>query len=231
MSRAPIHEPTLQDVLESSIASIIGQLHTCFPASIETYDESKSMASVQPLISRKYDGGDIVDFPVIPNVPVVWMRTTLGSVSFPLSRGDGVLVLCAERSLDEWLSKGLKVAPEDKRRYALIDAIVIPGLFAFNSTTKISGNTSFQIHFKNQTIQITDSGEIEIGSAPLQKAMTEAYKTALGIYLTAVQTFMSSCVASTTDPVLAAAATAFLATFPGGFLPPANGLTSKVTLE
>ncbi len=231
MSNSPIHEPTLADVLESTVTAIIGQIHTSFPASIESYDESKSMVSVQPLVSRKYNDGSVVDFPVIPNVPVVWMRTNLGSISFPLNRGDGVLVLCAERSLDEWLSKGTKVAPDDKRRYALIDAIAIPGLFSFNKTTKISGNTAFQIHFKNQTIQITDSGTIEVGTAPLQKAMTEAYKTSIGLYLTAIQTFINSCVSSTTDPVLAAAAAAFIATFPSGFLPPANGLTSKVVLE
>lgn len=214
MSLSPIHEPTMQDVLETAIQTIVGQIHTCFPGVIETYDESKAMASVNPLISRKYLDGTIVNFPLIPNVPIVWPRTKSGSISFPLSKGDGVLILCAERSLDEWLSKGTVVAPEDKRRYALIDAIAIPGLFSFNNTTKIDDNASFQVHFRNQTIRVMDSGDIKVGTAPLQKVMTEAYKTALEIQLGLIATALNTLGQPITP-----------------FTPPANGLTSKVTLE
>jgi hypothetical protein len=231
MNLSPIHEPTLQDVLESAISTMIGQIHTAFPATIETYDETKALASVKPSLSRKYADGSVVDFPVIPCVPVLWPRTSRGSISFPLEKRDGVLIICSERSLDEWLSNGGIVAPEDKRRHSIIDGIAIPGLFSFKTNTKISGNLNFQINFENQTISITPDGSINVGASSLQKAMTEAYKTALETYLAAVQVFVNACAASVTDPVLAAAAGVFLAQYPAGFLSPVNGLTSKVTLE
>ena len=63
------------------------------------------------------------------------------------------------------------------------------------------------------------------GTNALQALMTEAYKTALGLYLTAVNTFISAC---TSESTMAAACTAFTSAFPSGFSTPANGLTTKV---
>jgi hypothetical protein len=213
-NNAPISQPTLTDVLEATISSFLGGIHTAFPGNIESYEESSCKASIQPLIARKFDDESTLQFPLIPDVPIVWPRTKLGSISFPLSRGDGVLVICSERSLDEWLAKGSVVAPEDKRRFSLIDAIAIPGLFSFNEVSKISDNTSFQIHFNNQKVRITNNGSVEIGSAPLQSVMTAAYKTALELQLGLIATALNTL----GQPI-------------APFVPPANGLTSKVTLE
>jgi hypothetical protein len=112
--------------------------------------------------------------PVINNVPVIWPRTSLGSISFPLTHGDGVLLIFSERSLDEWLSNGGALAPNDPRQFDLSDAIAIPGLFSFATQMPSTvNNTDFVINFKNEQIIIRDNGDIEVGKNSLKKLVNE----------------------------------------------------------
>lgn len=176
MNKAQLHEPSLADVLARAVENILSSVHTAFPGTIEKYDYTTGKADIAPSVGRKFDDGSEVEMPVIPSVPVVWPRSSLGSISFPLSRGDGVLVVCSERSIDDWLSKGGKVIPSDGRRFDLCDAVAIPGLFSFNVSTKIVNNEDFQIIFKDNRILIKSNGDIEVGSSSLKKLVTEEFK-------------------------------------------------------
>jgi hypothetical protein len=225
------HEPSISHALRVAFTSMLNDVHTVMPGTIESYDYTTCKASVQPALQRKYQDDIERALPIMVNVPVVWPRTFQGSISFPLNRGDGCLIVISERSMDEWLSLGKICTPNDPRKFDLSDGIAIPGLFAFTETSSISNNTGFQIHFKDQTIEIDANGLIQVGSNPSQYLMTSAYKTALELYLTAIRTFISACAASATDPVLAAAAAAFNVAFPSGLISPVNGLTSKVKAQ
>lgn len=220
MNQAPLHEPTIADVISRAVSSILGSVHTSFPGKIDKYDYATGKADIQPLIGRRYNDGSTLDMPIIPSVPVVFPRCSAGSVSFPLTRGDGVLVVCCERSIDEFKSKGGKVVPEDGRRFDLSDAVAIPGFFPFTEKTTISGNNDFQIVFKGQSIFIRENGDIEIGGAPVQNLMTKAYSTALdiqlGLMVTALNALLSAIGITPAVPLWTA---------------PATGLTSKTKAE
>lgn len=174
MNNAPVHEPTLADVISRAVDSIIASCHTAFPGTVENYDQTNCKADILPLVGRRYADGSTLAMPVIPGVPVVWPRTALGSLSFPLSRGDGVLVVCAERSIDDFKSKGGEVIPEDGRKFDLADAIAIPGLFSFADITNIPNNNDFLIIFKKSSVTIKENGDIvlknEKGTATLQNS-------------------------------------------------------------
>ena len=161
MTGAPVHEPSLATVLERAIWNVLASVHTAFPARVEKYDHATAKADVKPLLARRYEDA-VVEMPVVPNVPVIWPRSTLGGIGFPLQRGDGVLVVCSERSLDGWLSQGGIVAPQDLRKFDLSDAIAIPGLYPFTSETKAQNNEDFFINYKDRTITIKDNGDIEL---------------------------------------------------------------------
>lgn len=194
-NQAPLHEPKLADVLARAVGSILGSIHTAFPGIVETYDYATAKASIKPVVGRRYADGAEIDMPIIPSVPVVWLRTSAGSISFPLSRGDGVLVICAERSIDDFLSAaaGATVIPEDGRKFDLSDAIAIPGLYPFGVTTLIDNATDFQIKFKEKSIFIRDNGDVEIdagnkiivrdngdievGGSDLKKLVNDEFKT------------------------------------------------------
>lgn len=179
VTRAPASQPSLITVIQHVIADALSSVHTAFPGQIETYDYTTAKASIKPLISAIYPDGSSMEFPVIPNVPVVWPRTSLGSISFPLQRGDGCLVVCSEKSIDDWLLLGGQNVPTDSRMFDLNDAIAIPGLYSFASQTRITGNNKFEIHYKDQRVTIDESGNIEIGSASLKQLLTEDFISAV----------------------------------------------------
>jgi hypothetical protein len=137
-------------------------VHTAFPAIIENYDATKCKADVQPVLSATYADGSFMKMPVIPNVPIVWPRSSLGSISFPLQRGDTCLVICSEKSIDDWLSLGGVNAPSDPRAFDLNDAIAIPGLFPLVNLEHAIDATCLHIQFKDKSIKIKDNGDIEL---------------------------------------------------------------------
>jgi hypothetical protein len=234
MKNVPVHEPTLATVIETAILNFLGTVHTAIPGQIEKYDYTTAKADVKPLLSQSFTDGTTAEMPVISNVPVVWPRTSQGSISFPLVRGDGVLLIFSERSIDEWLSRGGTLAPSDQRQFDMSDAIAIPGLYSFASQTKISGNEDCEIHFKNQSVTIKANGDIEVGASSTQKLMTVSYKTDLETFLGLIKTCLDAIGTSTTPAQIIAAGaaftTAFGIAFPSGFHP-ANGLTDKVKAQ
>lgn len=166
-TRAPATAPNLLTVIQHVVSDMLSAVHTAFPGQIDKYDYKTAKADIKPLIHAVYPDGTEMELPIIPNVPIVWPRTSLGSISFPLQRGDGCLVVCSERSIDDWLTSGNEGAPSDPRAFDLNDAIAIPGLYSFADKTRIIGNDKFEIHYKNARITIDDSGTVEIGSTIL----------------------------------------------------------------
>ena len=217
MNNAPLHEPSLKTAVEIAVYSILGGVHTALPGTIESYDYATCTASVKPSVQRRYSDGTVVDLPIISQVPVVWPRSSAGSISFPLNRGDGVLLVFAEQSLDEWLSIGAGVAPDDDRRNHISDAVAIPGMVSSNVQTFIDNNNDFQIVFKGQSIFIRQAdGSIELGAQNVQALLTEAYKSALEIYIGQIQTAINAIAAGS---------------LPNPFTAPTNGLTDKVKAQ
>jgi len=171
------HNPSLAYVLQTAINSVLSTVHTAFPGQVDSYDYTTCKASIKPSLSRTYDDGTVIEPPVIPNVPVLWPRTSLGSISFPLQRGDGCLVICSERSLDEWLLKGTQQAPSDNRMFDLSDAIAIPGLYSFANASPITTSDRMEVNYNGQQISIDKEGGVYIGKDHLKKLVTEAFST------------------------------------------------------
>lgn len=122
---------TLNEAVEAAIDNKLAGVHTCLPGMVESYNIAKAMVSVKPLIKRVYRDGQQVALPVIVNVPLIFPRSAGGSLTFPIAKGDGVLLLFSERAMEVFLSKGGDQIPGDRRRFDLSDAIAIPGLLPF----------------------------------------------------------------------------------------------------
>jgi len=183
---AQIHNPSLPHTLNIAMKSMLNEIHTAMPGTIEQYDYTTQKANIQPSLQRKYRDDSIVKLPVLVNVPIIWPRTSEGGISFPLKRGDSCLIIFSERSLDEWLTLGKLCTPSDIRRFDLSDGIAIPGLFAFNTNGPADNNEDFQIVYKGTTIRIKSNGNIEIGNSNLQAIVTENFLTHTHIVTVAV---------------------------------------------
>lgn len=126
--------PNLAELLSGHVSRSLSELHTAMPGRVERYDRTTQTADVQPLVKRAVadEAGveSLESLPVVPSVPVVFPGAGDYAITFPIARGDTVLLVVASASLDRWLARGGEVDPDDERTHALSDAVAIPGLRA-----------------------------------------------------------------------------------------------------
>ncbi len=158
-------EPTLNKAIHSVVEYRLSNLHTCLPGRVEKYDPETQKADVKPLLKRKFKDNTEIELPVIVNVPVVFPRSGGGSLTFPVVKGDGVLLLFSERSLDRWLSAGGDVAPDDRRKFDLSDAIAIPGLNPFTMNNLDPDGVNATLIFGDGKFVINPDGKIALGNS------------------------------------------------------------------
>lgn len=135
-------------------------IHTALPGKIETYD-GKRVCSVKPLVQKKLADGTYLPLPVIEEVPLVMPGSTDFGMTYPLKKGDPVLILFMERSIEEWLSNGVDAKPVDLRRFSLTDAVCIPGIFNNSFPFPESNNEDFILRYKEGIITIKEDTTIE----------------------------------------------------------------------
>lgn len=120
----------LDDIIQGYIRMNQLELNTAIPGTITEYDALLQTCSVQPSIKRRRLDGETFSRKEISEVPVVFPRSKTGGISFPLSAGDGVLLVFSQRSIEEWGVTGDETATQDTRLHNISDAIAIPGLFS-----------------------------------------------------------------------------------------------------
>ena len=161
--------PVLAEVIREAFENRLSDLHTAMPGTIVKYDARTQEASVQPLLKRAYvneDGSEGLDeLPIIQGVQVAFPRAGKYFMTFPLAKGDPVLLVFSERSLDEWSASSGKVTldPIDLRMHDLSDAIAIPGCYPDTKPLPDSVGSGVAIgKEKGVHIRITDGDTIEI---------------------------------------------------------------------
>lgn len=195
--------PTSAEILLALSERIQGEINVCLPGKIESYDASKQLASVKPLLKRPLineDGtdADAESVPVISNVPVVHPSGGGYFTHFPLAQGDPVILIFADRSIDRWLDRGGEVDPGFTHTHELTDAIAIPGGRAQPqklqnpSSSKLTigkdGDASMQITIDGTVIKLSDNATDFVALA--QKVLTELQK--ITTYLTAISAVWGS---------------------------------------
>ena len=162
--------PELEELISRAIEYYLNDLYTTMPGRIESYDSATQMADVKIVLQRRIVNDDdgteeLEELPIIPNVPVVFLRGGGAFVSVPVKRGDQVMVHFSQGSLDNWLSgSGDVTDPDDVRCHDITDAIAVPGLYPFTSPIRDISDSGLRIGFDRggAQITITDSGTMEV---------------------------------------------------------------------
>ena len=122
--------PSLAEVIGGAISSQLADARVCLPGRVKSYDGSKQTAEIIPVIRGVIgtEGGETLleDLPVLPNVPVCWMRGGGYSLQFPLNAGDHGLVVFSDASPALWRSTGDISEPGDLRMHDLSFGFFIP---------------------------------------------------------------------------------------------------------
>lgn len=122
--------PSIAEVIRAAIESQLADVHTCLPGRVVSYDPATQQADVQIVVRRASEAADgstaLEDFPVLPAVPVAWMRGGGYSLQFPLAKGDHVWLMFSEAAMGFWRASGQVSEPGDLARHSLSYPIALP---------------------------------------------------------------------------------------------------------
>lgn len=150
----------LQESFTRIINNALSDLHTSMPGVVVKYDHTNQKADIKPTIKRKLNNDQVLDIPIIPNVPILIPETDDFIMHYPIKAGNYVLLIFCERSIDNFITDGSETPPNDKRKHDLSDAVAIPFLKPFSEKSLAEDNKNFYLKFKNGELKITPTGEI-----------------------------------------------------------------------
>lgn len=148
----------IRNVVDNWVDEKISNIHTALNGKIISYDASINRAIVQPSGTYKTEDYREFAYPIIYNVPVVFPTGMGGNsgVTFPISSGDGCLIIFAEKQLDDFVNNSN--TSDDLRKHSLNDAICIPGLYTNATKSNIKHANSVCLFNGSAMLQITENG-------------------------------------------------------------------------
>lgn len=202
--------PTQIDVLQAWLEEFGRELHTSFPARVQSYDATNQVADLVPLVRHPVPQADdsvvYEDLPVLPHVPIVFPRTGRWFLSLPIAVGDLVLVVCCESAIGHWhASDGGVTYPGDLRRFDLSHAVALPGLFPQSKALANASATDLVIgDDQGSRITLKPDGTVEIAGNAAFVALANLVNNALSTIRTTfnahVHTGVSTGVGSSGPP-------------------------------
>ena len=150
------------ELLNLAINNRLTDVNICMPGEIVSYDYTQQRAKVQPALNQKYNNGEVINLPIIHNVPVIHPASGGASITFPVNTGDNVMLVFSQKSLEEWLSSGEQVTPDDPRQNDLTDAIAILGLRSFSEPSPAGNNTDLLVKYDGSEIALKPNGEVNV---------------------------------------------------------------------
>ncbi|MFK7406925.1 Gp138 family membrane-puncturing spike protein [Acinetobacter baumannii] len=159
--------PHLLNTINDAIKAALAVVWTNLPCIVESYDDDAQTVSVTPAIQipvMREDGSmELVDLPLIPDVPVCWPKAGGFALTFPVKQGDECLVHFSSRCIDLWWQNGGIQPPFENRKHDLSDGFAT---FAPQSQPKRLKNVAtdaaeLRNDAGNAKIRINDAGELE----------------------------------------------------------------------
>jgi hypothetical protein len=144
-----------------------------------------------------------ISYPIMVDMPVIVLGGGKTNLTFPIVQGDQCVILFNDRNIDNWFSSGQPGPVANPRAHSFADGLALIGLNSLN--------TSIQDYDTLRAVLRNGTTGVGVGASKVKifNAVNGSLGIALSSLLTALNTFMTAAATSTTDPVLAAAATAF----------------------
>jgi hypothetical protein len=156
------------EALRATIQGALAELWTALPCVVEDYNAIQQTITAQPTIKIKQRATDgtqtYVTMPLLQNVPVIFPRGGTGALTFPIVPGDEVLVIFANRCIDNWWQNGDVQLPAEWRMHDLSDGFAMPGPASLpRKLANVSTTTTQLRSVDGETyIEITPEGSINI---------------------------------------------------------------------
>lgn len=131
-------------------------VNTALPGIVVSY--ANGLAKIAPTVKKRFADGDILDYPIIPNVRVCWPSFVGGTAGIkgPVKPGDKCLLVFSQQAIDN---------SDDRRMFDLQDAYaVMVDLGNINQVGDSVNNDDLTMFFGEAHIRITPAGVLNINA-------------------------------------------------------------------
>ena len=154
-------------VLRDLKREIFSSLRCAVPGTVESYDPGTQTVSVRPAARRKG-----IPLPLLRDVPVFFPGSRDSALTFPVSPGDGCLLVFADADTDRWF-EGEDGEPASGRMHDLSDAFAFVGFRSRPAAlTGLPGRPSFFGVDPAEAGHRHTAGEIISGTLALERGGT-----------------------------------------------------------
>lgn len=159
MSKTSTATTKFMQVVQQMIENRVTDVHTALPGIVDSYDDTTQIAEVTPAVKRVLKNGKEVILPKCTSVPILFPGGGNAVIKFPIEKGDLVLLVFCERSIDDVVVSGRLSNPNQKRKHSLSDAVAIPGLLPRSGS------------YTGASIVIEKNGTVDINNGNLTVAL------------------------------------------------------------
>lgn len=142
------------ELIKRTMRKVYETMRVAMPAVIESYDATKSIATVKITIPHVRDDEEVLDVPIISAVPVLWQRAGNASITFPLQRGDWGLLIHCDGDIGKWALELDAGEPQSKRRHAWTDAVFLPQFHGLQPSSVIG----LELKYGENTVILSEAG-------------------------------------------------------------------------
>jgi len=156
---------SLSTLLRRAVGRELMDVHTALPGIVDTYDATSRRARVTPAIRILLDDGSLLDRPPIPDVPVLFPAGGGLSLTFPLERGDPVLLVFSQRGMDGFKIAFTASAPSRGPIMDMSDAVALAGFGSAITTPASVTGASLQTDDGATSVVVEPNGEVNVVAA------------------------------------------------------------------
>ena len=209
MSREDTFDTALKEIFRNFMAGV----STAIPAVVTEFD-GKNRISAQPVIKIRPVGGDEQNLPVVSDIPVIFPGGSQFKITWPISEGDGVLLVAAQRDISNFKDAGGVQSAASLRRFDMSDAVAIVGLDSFSAAPSVG--TSLKIEgASGAVVELDDAGNVSINGVADNAAGFADLKTGFDLLRTQVNAFITIFNAHVHSGVLTGPAVSGVTATPG----------------
>ena len=135
-----IIKPTLRVFMDNELTALSAKMNCTLIGTIQAFNATNQTATVQINYMRKISGGQyiapsitadkFIAFPLLVNVPVIFMQGGGAYLSFPIAKGDQCLIIFCDREIDTWFNQGSQTPqpPASDRVHDMNDGFALIGM-------------------------------------------------------------------------------------------------------
>lgn len=129
-------DPSLKDLLDLHKKDIMLSLNCHAIGTIQSFNSTNQTATAtinykKTVLKQDTNGvvyNELINYPVLLDIPVVIIGGGLCNLTFPIATGDECLILFNDRDIDNWFSSGQVGPVASSRLHSFADGIAIVGV-------------------------------------------------------------------------------------------------------